>query len=98
MVTTADKKIIIEALINDEIQVTTHGFQQMINRKLVRADLASIGKTCVAFRWQDDKKTYFVAGYDTNKKGAALSCKIEGAVVIVTVMRRHLTKKEKAGQ
>ncbi|MEN9722537.1 MAG: hypothetical protein RJB38_523 [Pseudomonadota bacterium] len=93
-----DKKVIIEALINDEIQFTKHGFQQMIDRKLVRADLANIGRTCVAFKWQDDKKTYFVAGYDTKGKGAALSCKIEGAVVIITVMKRHLTQKEKAGK
>ncbi len=64
-----DRKLIIEALINDEIEFTKHGFQQMINRKLVRADLVNIGRTCVAFKWQDDKKTYFVAGYDTKGKG-----------------------------
>ena len=91
-----DRKIIVDALINDEIQFTTHGLQQLIDRKLVRADLASIAMTCVAFRWQEDKKTYFVSGYDTNGKGAALSCKIEGAVVTITVMRRHLTQKERA--
>lgn len=64
----ADRKIIVEALINDEIQFTKHGFQQMIDRKLVRANLANIGKTCVVFKWQDDKKTYFIAATTRRKR------------------------------
>ena len=93
-----DKKVILHALVTDQIQFTNHGFQQMIDRKLVRADLANVGKTCVSFKWQDKKKTYLVIGYDTKGEGAALSCKIEGGVVIVTVMKRHLTRKERDGQ
>ena len=88
---------ILKALKSGQVQFTTHAYQQMHHRRLSELDVMSIGATCVDAKWQGDRQTYLIVGYAADGKGAAVSCKIDGDVVVVTVMRRHLTKKEKGG-
>jgi hypothetical protein len=89
------RRIVLEALLQGELVFTVHALKQMSSRGLGLEDLASIARTCVDFWWQPEKQTYLVIGRDSRSKGAAVACKLDQGVVVVTVMRRHLTRAER---
>lgn len=91
-----DIPIILKALRAGDVQYTVHAQKQMSQRKLTEFDLIAIGASCVSTHWQDERGTYLVVGYASDGKGAAVSCRIDEGVVVITVMRRHLSKKERS--
>lgn len=88
---------ILKALKAGQVQYTIHAYEQMNRRKLSESDVKHIGGTCAHAKWQEDRQTYLIVGYATDGKGAAVCCKIDEGIVVVTVMRRHLTKTERSG-
>jgi hypothetical protein len=86
---------ILKALETGDALYSFHALQQMNRRALTEIDVMSIASTCIRTQWQEDRKTYFIIGFASDGKGAAVSCKIDQGVVVVTVMRRHLSKKER---
>ena len=88
---------LLRVLKTGNVQYTVHALEQMHRRKLTEFDVQSIGASCVHTQWQAARNTYLIVGYTADGKGAAFSCKIDEGVVVVTVMRRHLTKKERTG-
>jgi hypothetical protein len=89
-------KQIIAALTAGNVRFSEHALIQMSKRGLTQADVLRVAHTCVSFKWQETKQTFLVAGYAENGKGAAFSCIVEGGVVVVTVMWRHLSKAERS--
>jgi hypothetical protein len=91
-----DIPTILKALKSGDVLYTVHAQQQMTRRKLTELDVKAVGSSCVRTQWQEDRQTYLVVGYASDGKGAAVSCKIDQGVIVVTVMRRHLSKKERS--
>ena len=86
---------VLRAIDKGKIRFTDHAVAQMNRRLFFKADVIQIAQTCTRFEWQADKKTYLVTGYAENEKGAAFSCVYQEGVVVVTVMWRHLSRKER---
>jgi hypothetical protein len=89
---------LMKALKAGDVQYTVHAQEQMSFRKLTALDVMSVGATCVHAQWQEDRRTYLVAGYASDGRGAAVSCKLDEGVIVITVMRRHLTRNERGGK
>ncbi|MBI1821852.1 MAG: DUF4258 domain-containing protein [Nitrospirae bacterium] len=86
---------IIDAVINENVRFSIHALEQMNERGLVYQDVVQIARSCIHFKWQEEKQTYLILGYALNGKGAAFACKLDHGIVIITVMWRHLSKKER---
>lgn len=87
---------LLKALKAGDVLYTIHAQQQMTQRKLTAMDVMAVGASCVRTEWQQERGTYLIVGYASDGKGAAVSCKIDEGVIVVTVMRRHLSKKERS--
>jgi hypothetical protein len=91
-------KKIIAALTAGNVKFSEHALSQMDRRGLTKQDVLHVAQSCLSFSWQEAKQTFLVVGYAENGKGAAFSCIVENGVVVVTVMWRHLTKKERSSR
>lgn len=91
-----DIPTILKALKTGDALYTVHAQQQMTRRKLTEMDVIAVAGTCVRTQWQAERGTYLIVGYASDGKGAAISCKLDEGVIVVTVMRRHLSKTERS--
>ena len=85
---------ILRAVKSGAYSFSLHAGDRSLTRALSKEQIAGVAANLVYWKWQDDHQTYLFVGRLDDRQGAGFTAVIDSGVVVVTVFRRRIKKRE----